>query len=69
MILYKRMKYAFSIRWQRTLLIVFIAQLMTAVGFSSIFPFLPLYVDSLGTITNLSVEFLAGMVFQHRQSP
>jgi MFS transporter, DHA1 family, multidrug resistance protein len=63
MILYKRMKYAFSIRWQRTLLIVFIAQLMTAVGFSSIFPFLPLYVDSLGTITNLSVEFLAGMVF------
>ena len=50
-------------RWQRTLYIIFFAQLVTAVGFSSIFPFLPLYVESLGTVTNLSVEFLAGMVY------
>ncbi len=32
-------------------------------GFSSIFPFLPLYVKELGAATNLSVEFLAGAVF------
>jgi MFS transporter, DHA1 family, multidrug resistance protein len=49
--------------WERTLYIMFIAQLMTAVGFSSIFPFLPLYVRELGTQTGLSIEFLAGAVF------
>lgn len=49
--------------WQRTLFILFVAQLMTAVGFSSIFPFLPLYVKDLGSTTNLSVEFLSGMVY------
>ena len=49
--------------WQRTLIIVFIAQVFTAVGFSSIFPFLPLYVESLGTTTNLSIEILAGLVY------
>ncbi len=36
---------------------------MTAVGFSSIFPFLPLYVGSLGSSTGLSVELLAGLVY------
>ena len=49
--------------WQRTLYIMFIAQMFTAVGFSSMFPFLPLYVEELGTTTGLSVEFLAGAVF------
>lgn len=49
--------------WRRTLYIVFFAQLMTAVGFSSIFPFLPLYVEDLGSTTSLSTELLAGLVF------
>lgn len=49
--------------WQRTLLIMFGAQLVTAVGFSTIFPFLPLYVADLGSSTALSVEFLAAAVF------
>ncbi|MBE0408242.1 MAG: MFS transporter [Anaerolineales bacterium] len=49
--------------WERTLYIMFFGQLMTAVGFSSIFPFLPLYVRELGTQTGLSIEFLAGAVF------
>jgi MFS transporter, DHA1 family, multidrug resistance protein len=55
----------FSIKesWQRTLWIVFFAQVCTAIGFSIIFPFLPLYVDDLGTNTNISLEFWAGMVF------
>lgn len=50
-------------RWQRTLIIMFAAQLVSAMGFSIIFPFLPLYVQALGTRTGLSVEFWAGMVF------
>lgn len=50
-------------RWQTTLWIMFAAQLISAVGFSVIFPFLPLYVTELGTTTGLSLEFWAGMVF------
>lgn len=49
--------------WQRTLAIMFVAQFFTAVGFSTIFPFLSLYVADLGSQTNLSLEFLAGAVF------
>lgn len=49
--------------WQRTLYILFVAQLVAAVGFSSIFPFLPLYVKELGSTTGLSVELLSGLVY------
>jgi DHA1 family multidrug resistance protein-like MFS transporter len=49
--------------WQRTLVVVFIAQLFTAVGFSTIFPFLPLYVEHLGSDTGLGVTALSGIVF------
>lgn len=42
---------------------MFFAQLITAVGFSSIFPFLPLYVKSLGSATGSSIELLSGLVF------
>jgi DHA1 family multidrug resistance protein-like MFS transporter len=37
--------------------------MITSVGFSSIFPFLPLYVEDLGSSTGLSIEMLAGLVF------
>ena len=36
---------------------------MTSLGFSSFFPFLPLYVADLGATSQLSVEFLAGLAF------
>lgn len=49
--------------WKRTLTVMFVAQLLAAVGFSTIFPFLPLYVTELGTRTGLAIEFWAGMVF------
>ena len=49
--------------WQRTLIVLFFSQMATAVGFSSIFPFLPLYVKSLGSSTGMSVELLSGLVF------
>jgi MFS transporter, DHA1 family, multidrug resistance protein len=42
---------------------MFVAQMMSAVGFSSIFPFLPLYVQSLGSSTGMSIELLAGLVY------
>ncbi|MFK7802302.1 MAG: MFS transporter [Anaerolineae bacterium] len=49
--------------WERTLYIVFIAQLVNVVGFATIFPFLPLYVNSLDSVFGLSTELLAGLVF------
>ena len=49
--------------WKRTLAILFVAQLLSAVGFSMIFPFLPNYVESLGSAWNLDLVFLAGAVF------
>jgi DHA1 family multidrug resistance protein-like MFS transporter len=36
---------------------------ITAIGFSSIFPFLPLYVKSLGSVTSLGTDVLSGLVF------
>lgn len=51
------------IRWQRTLIIMVIAQLVSAVGFATFFPFLPFYVQSLGSQTKINIEFLVGMAF------
>lgn len=50
-------------RWERTLYIVFFAQIVSTIGFACIFPFLPLYVESLGSQSGLSTEFLSGLVF------
>ena len=49
--------------WKRTLYVMVTAQLLSAVGFSMIFPFLPKYVESLGSSFGLSLVFLAGAVF------
>lgn len=49
--------------WERTLFILAFNQLASAAGFSSIFPFLPLYVEELGSTTGLSIELLSGLVF------
>jgi len=38
-------------------------QFNSAMGFSVIFPFLPLYVKKLGSTTGLSIEVLSGLVF------
>ncbi len=50
-------------QWKRNLYILFVAQLLSVVGFSVIFPFLPLYVEELGVRTMGSVAFWSGMVF------
>jgi DHA1 family multidrug resistance protein-like MFS transporter len=49
--------------WERTLFILAFNQLASAAGFSSIFPFLPLYVEELGSKSGLSIELLSGLVF------
>lgn len=49
--------------WRRPLYIIFLAQVVTMIGFSSVFPFLPLYVKSLGSTTSLGVDALSGLVF------
>lgn len=49
--------------WQRTLYILAFSQLLSSIGFSMIFPFLPNFVESLGTNTNISLVFWAGAVF------
>jgi len=52
-----------QVSWKRTLYILFFAQVMVSVGFSSIYPFLPLYVEQLGSNTGMSIELLAGLVY------
>ena len=54
--------YALTHNWKFTLGIVFLAQIFAAAGFSMVFPFLPLYIESLGSSLALSTEALAGIV-------
>jgi MFS transporter, DHA1 family, multidrug resistance protein len=42
---------------------MFTSQLLSSVGFSMIFPFLPSYVNSLGSSLSINLVFLAGAVF------
>lgn len=51
-----------KVSWQRNLNIMFFAQLTSSAGFSSIIPFLPLYIKSLNTNLNISIELMAGLV-------
>ncbi|RME80388.1 MAG: MFS transporter [Caldilineae bacterium] len=52
-----------SLPWRRNLVVLFFVQLLSTAGFSLIFPFLPLYVNELGSSTGGSVELWAGLVF------
>ena len=52
-----------QVSWKRTLYFLFFAQVMVSVGFSSIYPFLPLYVEQLGSTTGISIELLAGLIY------
>ena len=54
--------FTFPHSWKFTLGVVFIAQILSAVGFSMIFPFLPLYIEELGSTGGYSTELLAGLV-------
>lgn len=50
-------------RWQRTLYIIFVVQLISALGFSSSFPFLSLYVKELDNHSGLSDDLLIGFAY------
>jgi DHA1 family multidrug resistance protein-like MFS transporter len=52
-----------TLRWQRTLGVMFVAQLLASVGFSTIFPFLPNYVEYLGVRSGGSLVFWVSAVF------
>ena len=49
--------------WQTTLWILFGAQLCTAIGFSTINPFLPLYLGHLSNPGHVSIATLSGLVY------
>jgi hypothetical protein len=40
--------------WQRTLSVIVVGQLLVSVGFSFVFPFMPLYVQELGVPTSVT---------------
>jgi len=49
--------------WKRTLGLLVVVQFSSALGFSIIFPFLPLYLKQLGSSTSLSLEMLSGLIY------
>lgn len=49
--------------WRRNLYILFGVQVFSMAGFSMVFPFLPLYIKTLGVAGWGTVEFWSGMVF------
>lgn len=49
--------------WQRTVTVMFLAQLLASLGFSTIFPFLPSFVEELGSVTGGSTVFWVAMVY------
>jgi DHA1 family multidrug resistance protein-like MFS transporter len=48
--------------WQRNLAAVWIGQLFSIIGFSSVLPFMPLYVQDLGVVDPHEVELWAGLL-------
>jgi len=48
-------------RWRRILYVLFIAQMMALVGFSFVFPFLPLYIQTLG-VHGRAVPIWSGVI-------
>ncbi len=49
--------------WRRVLWVMFTAQLLSAIGFSTIFPFLPNFVEHLGSSTGAPVLLMVTLVF------
>lgn len=61
---YHQLTRAFAVphTWKFTLSVAFVAQVLSAIGYSMMFPFLPLHIETLGTTTGLSTELAAGLV-------
>ncbi len=52
-----------SSSWQRTVTVMFLAQLLASLGFSTIFPFLPSFVEELGSRSGGSTVFWVAMAY------
>ena len=48
--------------WQRTLVVVWIAEFVSLIGFAMVMPFLPFYVEELGVTDPDQVKFWAGLI-------
>jgi DHA1 family multidrug resistance protein-like MFS transporter len=49
--------------WKRTLSLIIFAQVISSIGFAVFFPFLPSYINQLGSTTGVSLEFWTAVVF------
>ncbi len=49
--------------WQRTLWVIWFAEFTAIIGFSSVLPILPFYVQELGVTSPDAVKFWSGMIF------
>lgn len=49
--------------WQRTLLVVWIAEFVALIGFAMVMPFLPFYVQDMGVTDEAQVKFWSGLLF------
>jgi DHA1 family multidrug resistance protein-like MFS transporter len=48
--------------WQRTLLVVWIAEFVALIGFAMVIPFLPFYVQDMGVTDEAQVKFWSGLL-------
>jgi len=48
--------------WQRTLVVVWIAEFVALIGFSIVMPFLPFYVQDMGVTDEAQVKFWSGLL-------
>ncbi len=49
--------------WKRILALMVVTQFTSSMGFSIIFPFLPLYIAHIGSTSGLGIEVLSGLVY------
>lgn len=49
--------------WRRNMYVLWFGVFMSGIGFSSVMPFLPLYVDTLGNFSRGQLTFYSGLVF------
>lgn len=50
-------------RWKPILALMVVTQFSSAMAFSIIFPFLPLYLKEIGSTTGLGIEVLSGLIY------
>ena len=49
--------------WEKNLLVLWFGTFMAGIGFSLVMPFMPLYINTLGTFTHQQLNFWSGITF------